>query len=396
MGLFTSKEKKTEQLIALFAIGSGSVGGALINFTRDNDNNWVPHIVAQDRTFVPFQNEFSFNTFFANMQVALKGTAEKILHKKQGAPDSIFCTMTSPWCVSETRKINFSKKDDFTITPDLMNEIINSELSNILGFYEDKYKGMNASPYLLESKVLHTTLNGYDVGSPLGMKAKNIKVNLFASICPDSSILDIKDTLNSVFHDREIRFGSFILSMLIVAREKLIEESSYFMIDVNAELTDVGIVNNGILVATISFPMGKNYIIRSIVKELNKTESEARSLFAMMISGTISQGEKLKLEPILLSVKNDWIKFFKSSLDSLPQTISTSSNIFLVADLDSATWFESFLKDKSYTQQVLNQKYFNVITMSGQKLLDVCKVSDGTCDQFLMMEAIALARMLPK
>lgn len=396
MGLFTTKSNSKEQLIALFAIGSGSVGGALIRFTLGPDGNWAPHIIAQDRTFVPFQTEFHFETFFANMQVALRGTADKIFHKKQGAPDSIFCTMTSPWCVSETRKINFSKDEAFSINSKLMTDMINAELSNILDFYGDKYKGMDSEPYLMESKVIHTKLNGYDIENPIGMKAKSIKINLFASICPSVSISDITETLNDIFHNREINFGSFLFSMLIVAREKLPQESSYFMIDINAELTDVGIVNNGILVATISFPMGKNYIIRSIVKELNKTESEARSLFAMMISGTISEGEKLKLDPILASIKTEWTKLLKNSLDSLPQTISTSSNVFLVADLDSATWFASFLSDKSYTQQALNQKYFNIVTMNGQKLLDVCKVSDGTCDQFLMMEAIALARMLPK
>ncbi|MDQ5971486.1 MAG: hypothetical protein QG566_432 [Patescibacteria group bacterium] len=395
MGLFGTNEKN-EQTIALFGIGSGSVGGALIRFNKNALGDWDPHIVAQERTYIPFQQELNFDNFFANMQTALKSTAKKIYDKKLGAPDSIFCTMTSPWYVSETRKINFKKDTSFTITPKVMNDIINVELSTILKSYEEKYKDMNAMPYLLESKVLHTTLNGYDVLNPLGMKAKSININLFLSICPDSSVINIKDTLNEVFHNNNITFGSFILLMLIIARERLANQASYFLIDINAELTDVGIVTNGVLVATISFPMGKNYIIRQLAKELNKDEQEARSLFSLTASNTISSEEKIKIEPVLTRVRDEWTKLFKDSLALLPQTISLSSNIFLVSDNDASIWFASFLKDKDYTQKLLNQKYFDVTVVEGQKLLDICKVSDGNCDQFLMIEAIALARMLPK
>jgi hypothetical protein len=395
MGFFTTK-KSNERLIALFGIGSGSVGGALIHLTKDEKGEWAPHIIAQERTFSTFQNELNFDSFFSNMQLALRSTVEKIYNQKKGAPDSIFCTMTSPWYLSDTRKINFKKAVPFTVTQKLMNEIINIELSSILRSYEEKYKDMNASPYLVESRVLHTTLNGYDVVNPLQMKAKSINVNLFVSIAPDVSINSIKGEISQYFHDTPVYFGSFVLLMLIIARERLVDQSSYFLIDVNAELTDVGVVTNGILVATISFPIGKNYIIRAISNNLNKSESDSRTMFSMLANGTISNEEKLKLDPIMETIKSDWSRAFKDSLDLLPQTISLSSNIFLVADSDASIWFSNLLNDKAYTQKVLNQKYFNVNVIEGQKLLDVCKVSDGPCDQFLMIEAIALARLLPK
>ncbi len=393
---FISGSKNEEQTVILFGIGSGSVGGALIRFNKSASGDWEPHIIAQDRTYIPFQQQLNFDNFFSDMQSALRSTAQKIYEKKKGAPDRIFVTMTSPWYVSETRKINFKKETPFTITPKLMNDIINLELSTILKSYEEKYKDMNAMPYLLESKVLHTTLNGYDVADPLKMTASSININLFLSICPDISVTSIKDTLNEIFHTTNVTFSSFILMMLIIARDKLADQSSYFLIDINAELTDVGIVTNGILVATISFPMGKNYIIRELSKELKKEEGDIRSLFSMYANGTIVKAEKDKIDPILSRVKNEWTKLFKDSLALLPQTISLSSNIFLVADNDASIWFASFLKDKEFTKVVLNQKYFDVTVVEGQKLLDICKVSDGTCDQFLMIESIALARMLPK
>lgn len=395
MGFFTSK-KNDEKLIALFGIGSGSVGGALIHLTKNKMGEWVPNIIAQERTFAPFQQELNFERFFDNMQVALRGTVQKIYDKRKGAPDSIYCTMTSPWYVSETRKINFKKSTPFTVTPKTIDDIINLELTSVLRSYEEKYKDMSASPYLIESKVLHTTLNGYDVVNPLKMRASSINLNLFLSICPDSSIISMKKTINDVFHTNDITFGSFILLMLIIARERLPDQSSYFLMDVNAELTDIGIVTNGILVATMSFPMGKNYIIRKISKELNKSEADSRSMFSMSANGTLSIEEKMKLDPILEDVKSNWIKLFKDSLGQLPQTISLSANIFLVADNDACIWFNNLLGDNEYTKKNLNQKSFNVITVDGQKLLDVCRVSDGVCDQFLMIEAIALARMLPK
>lgn len=184
--------------------------------------------------------------------------------------------------------------------------------------------------------------------------------------------------------------------MLIIAREKFPEEDSYFLMDINAEITDIGIVTDGVLVANISFPMGKNYIVRQISKSINKNEQESRALFNLYVNGTISSSDKLKIEPILLQVRDEWTKLFKNSLDNLPQTIAISPNILLIADLDTISFFSGFLGDKEYTKVNIGQRYFNINQIDGKQLLDICKVSDGVCDHFIMTEAIAIGKMLPK
>lgn len=396
MGLFSHNTKK-EQLVALFGVGSGSVGGALIKFEQDQNHNWFPTIIAEERTYIPFQKEFDYSGFFKDIQLAIKITAEKIYNRKKGVPSSIFCTLTSPWYVSETRRINYQESSVFSVSQNIMDSVIVKELERIQKSYEEKYKVLGTTPFIIENMVLQTTLNGYHIDNPMGMKASNMSINLFLSICPTLLIENIKEIISKIFHTSiEVKFHSFILMMLIIAREKFPEQDSYFLMDVNAEITDIGIVTDGVLVANISFPMGKSYVIRQISKLLNKSEQESRVLFNLYVNGTISSSDKIKLEPVLVSVRDEWTKLLKNSLDSLPQTIAISPNILLIADTDTISFFSTFLSDKNYTKANLGQRYFNINQIDGKQLLDICKVTDGICDQFIMTEAIAIGKMLIK
>ena len=391
---FFSAPKQEEQLIAMFGIGSGSVGGALVKFTQDRKGEWHPHIIEQARTPISFQREVDFDTFFKDMITALTATAQKIYDAKKGAPSRIFCTLASPWYVSETRLIHLEKQAPFTFTQKMMDEMISTELKNINEKYQKRYGNLNVAPRLIESKILHNTLNGYKIQNPIGKKAKTLDMNLFVSVSPKICTDKIEESLKKVFHNTPVSYSSFILSLFLVARDRYISADSFLVIDINGEVSDIGIVENDILTSTISLPLGKNHIIRKIAETLNKSESDARTMFSMMIANTLEKSVGEKLAPILLSVKEEWSALFRNAIFSLPKTTVLPNLIFLVSDTDVASWFGAILKEEEYNKYKAVNKNFTVITIDGPQLIDLCKIDDGDCDQFLMVEAIALAKML--
>lgn len=394
MGIFSTK-KDDSKLVAMFGIGSGSVGGALVRFTKDATLSWTPHIVAQTRVPISFQPELDFDKFFTDMKKALSNCAENLYDKKIGAPEEVYCTLNSPWYVSETRTIHLEKSTPFLITKKIVDEMIDKELKLISDKYSKKYEGSYTKPQLLEGKVLHSLLNGYGTDNPIGKRATSIDINLFISISPESCIQGIKESIESVFHNTKISYSSFISSLFITARDRYITAPSYLLIDINAEITDVAIVSNSVLSAMMSFPMGKNSVIRSIATSLNKDEEGARSLFRMYATGMLNDTEKVKVDQVLQKIHEDWAKLFRDAILSLPRTISLPTTVFLVGDSDTASWFAQVLESGDYSQYIVTDKKFNVVTVDGKALLDMCKVTDGTCDQFLMVEAIAWGRMLP-
>lgn len=394
MGIFSSN-KKENKLVAMFGIGSGSVGGSLVNFTKDQHGFWLPHIITQARTHIDLKEELDFDTFFKDMQKTLVTTAQKIYDMKKGAPDEIYCTLNSPWYTSETRTIHLEKSTPFMITKKIVDEMIQKELKNVSDKYSKKYEGVYTKPILLEGKVLHSSLNGYGVDDPIGKRATSIDLNIFISISPEACIKGIEESLKKVFHNTKISYGSFISSLFIAARDRYITVPSYLLIDINAEITDVAIVSNGVLSAMMSFPMGKNSVIRSLSSKLNKSEDESRSLFRMHATKMLTAEEKARVDDVLQYIHTEWVKLFRDAIISLPRSISLPTSVFLVGDDDTTVWFKEVLESGDYSQDIVTDKKFRVITVEGPLLLDMCKVSDGTCDQFLMVEAIAMARILP-
>ena len=97
MGLFSPSKK--EKTIAIFDIGSGSVGGAIANIPLSDDG--VPIIKKIARTDIKSHKVFDFDVFIKDMVSALDTTAMSLYNKKAGAPEEIVCVFSSPPSLSQ-------------------------------------------------------------------------------------------------------------------------------------------------------------------------------------------------------------------------------------------------------------------------------------------------------
>ena len=98
MSLFSSIKK--ERLVAVFDIGSGSVGGAIVKVPEASQiNKKRPEIIAETRFDIKSKNDFKidFESFTKDMLNALGKTARFLFDLKVGAPEEIFCMLASPW-----------------------------------------------------------------------------------------------------------------------------------------------------------------------------------------------------------------------------------------------------------------------------------------------------------
>ncbi len=389
MGFFSSN-KNTEKIVAIFDIGSGSVGGALVKISSPNENGIVhpPVILSQSHAPIPFQESIDFELFFADMQKALFTVANELYLTKVGAPQEIICNLASPWYVGETRHVHITKNAPFLVTKEMIHELVTTELASLAETYKKKYESTGAESQLMESKVFHTRLNGYLVDDPIGKRASSLDVYLFLALSPKICLDNIRETFVRVFHHTPVSFTSFISSLCIGSAERFTPTDSYLLIDIRGEITDIAIVSGGVLVSTVSFPFGKHGIIRAFKKQ-GMDEREARSVIAMKTSNVLSDNRAKELEPSIAEIQKSWNDMFTASVAQLPRTIALPSMIFLVADTDTALWFREVIAEAG----AVSGHQFTVTTLGGQLFLNICKVADGTCDPFLMIEAIAATRM---
>ncbi len=385
--------KKKEKIVAIFDIGSGSVGGAIVRIPTGGKG--VPFIMKSVRNDIRFREKFNFNIFVGDMVSALSQSANSLYDKKVGAPDEIVCVLASPWYLSETRVIKMSKEKPFTFTKRLATELIQKEISGLTESYKTKYGDLDSTPEMIEQHTMAVSLNGYVVADPLSKKCNFVEMNMIISLSPRLCLNKIRETLSKTFHHINVSFSSFTVATYLAVRDKYIIPDSYLLLDISGEITDVGIVTKGILKSVLSFPFGKKTFFSYMCTKLDIELRDAEELFKLYSANSLSEEYRKKVEPLFKSIENSWGEAFKQCIITLPRTLILPNTIFLTADNDIMNWFANALRNEEHIQSATTDHKCEVVTLDGPEFLSMCDTK-GACDPFLMIEAIAIMRKIGK
>jgi cell division ATPase FtsA len=388
MGLFSSSKK--EHVVAIFDIGSGSIGGAIAHIPTDP--NTLPTILQATRVEIATHEELDFAVFITDVQKALSTVAETLSHTSGGSFDEIVCVLASPWYVSETRMVKMERPRSFIFTRHAADELLQKETSILTDIYQKKYGDSQGAPEIIEHHIMGVSLNGYAVADPLGKKTRSVEMNMIVSLSPKAYLTMMRQTLSQTFHSTPIRFSSFIVASFIAVRDKYISPDSYLLIDVAGEITDVAIVVNGILKSSLSFPFGRNSILKSIASAYAIAPRDAQELFTLWSTGTLEAARNEKVAPYFKSIEEAWGKYLRESIEGLPSSFSLPTTVFLTADADVTKWFSEIIRNEAYIQSINAGEKCTVVTLEGPEFLNMCNVKAGLCDPFLMIEAIAVMR----
>lgn len=388
--LFSSKNNKT---IAIFDIGSGSIGGAIVKIGSSSN----PVILTSVREDIILKNEVDQSSLISQMIKTLHKTASNLLYMKMAPVDEIFCVLSSPWYLSENKIINFTKKNKkFIFTKKIANKILQEEISGIVKSHNDRYNIIDNdydSSDVIEQHVLSVKLDGKDELSPIGKTCKEILFELIVSFSPKSCILGIKNSLGLIFHDKKVSFLSFTSATHLVLRDKLLKNNSYIIIDVAGEVTDISIISDGILSQMVSLPFGRNKLFREISNKLNIDLREAKEIFKLYSRDNIFDGQKSKISPVVYSVISKLKEDFNKVILEIPNiNKNIPKNIFITADDDIKNFMYTIFSKDCYISN--NNHKFNVEKIEANELLYLCDFVSGYHDPFLMIEAIAINKKL--
>src|SRR3989344_6115618 len=100
---FKNSDKST--VIAVFDIGSASVGGALISFHAGEK----PKIIWSARESMVFQNDLNFVRFLSSRLEPLEKVLIKMQHSEMPHPRRFLCIFSSPLYASQTRVIKMKQ-----------------------------------------------------------------------------------------------------------------------------------------------------------------------------------------------------------------------------------------------------------------------------------------------
>ncbi len=391
MGIFSGK-KQREELVLVFDIGSSSVGAAFFYSTSSG----IPKIVFSVRQPLPLESRVDFERFFATTARALDIVSDAAFKASVGKPEKIFCVLSSSWYVSQTRVATMEKINPFVFTSKLADDLLKKELYL---FQESYMKGHGGERQFreIEIKSIKTTLNGYEVTNPINQKAKEVQMNIFVSMSEERVLQAFEASIGRHFPHHAIKFTSFVMASFVAVRDMFVHQDNFLLIDIGGEVTDITMVKNNILRESLSYPMGRNFILRGIAQHLSTSIEEATTMFSLYKDGHGAKEVITKIEPAIKRVKGEWLSSFQASLANLSSDISIPSAIFMASESLFAEFFSDVIRNEQFNQYTLTQSKFQIIPLSAETLHGAASFEESvTRDSFLILESIYINRILNK
>jgi len=359
--------------VAIFDIGSGSVGVCLAKISTNKEPDTKPTILFSKRVYMKVEDELNFPLFLDTMLKTVAEASALLVASGLPVPQSVHCFLHTPWYVSHSRTVHTEKNVPFTITNAFIQQTIQTEIDLF-----QKTEFNNYRPYhdmnIVEQYATSARINGYSIENPVGKKGVTFDISIYISLTPQKIINDIKLSIekNINMSDRNIHFHSNICATYGLIRDMFIDLPNYLLVDVGGEITDLAVIKNNVLMHSASFPSGQNTLIRSIMQGYTYNQTEAFALLRSVLMGHADTATTTKVEELIAPVRTEWLKDFQSLLVSLSNNVSLPHNVFLVSESDLTLWYTDCVKREEFNQYMLTEKKFSVTAFAAPSIYEYC------------------------
>lgn len=369
----------SDEVIGIIDIGSARVSGAIMT-------EW-PKVSNELSEGVDWQDTPDWNRFINGIEISLKKVLNKLATGKHPKPEEFFVFLSSPFFIGRTSKIKASESTPFEITPPLLADMVKRN-------YEELDITDKDGLVSLENELMQVKLDGYVTPKPVGQKAKEIELNHWQSESPAKIIKGLKELIQNSFPKAKINFHSFAYSAFAVFSE-LLNEKDWILLDTGNELTDILVIKNGCLAEHLSFPIGKNALIRSVTQSLQTVPAETESVLNRYALGQANHVLASRLEPALALAGQEWLDSLSDSLSKVLEKNILPEEIYLFGDEPSDKLFIDFIKKADSSNFTVSRKPLRAFY--AEKPLNQAlhhlegKVSPPLKNSFLLAEALFCA-----
>lgn len=388
--MFSNSKKKPEKFL-LISIGSGSVAFSVCNPTTPKPTiEWI--------TRVPFilGEELNFNLFTEALFVSLNDGLERFIKERISGIKKVYVVYSSPWFFSQTQKIYFEKKVPFKVTEKLVHECVQKELER----FEKEVlptKVGNIPMEIIENYTIDASINGYRVPTPYHKEAKNIELAVFLSFAPkdlNNKIEKIIDKQVSLA-ERNIRSSTNTFSSYLFLRDLFKDDQSYLFVSIDTEISEIALCKNGVLIETVSLPLGNAEIVRTMNTELKKTNIESISLLSSYFSNALTEESKKQVDDVLKVVGDVWLSQFQKVLALMSDHLTLPNKVFLEVNGDGKTWYKDLIMGEAFGQYLVTDQKFQVISLNGDFIKEyvLLKNAEYLHDVRLIIETVHIFRL---
>ena len=394
---FFGSSPKTPVLI--FDIGGTSVGAALALLAPGEK----PFIVHATREWLRPMEEVSLSRLTGLLEAGIDSVSKDILSigvRRLAAagyggalPKAVHCFVTAPWYVPHMGTVRIAGEKPFQVTHGIFERAIDGEKKSI-----EKKLGVSSSNgstlSVMENQILSCAVNGYATENPYGQHADNVEFLLYTALADRDPLAGFTARIGRTFHVDATEPHSFLLAFFSAIRDSHEAEDDFLLLDVSGEVTEVSIVRDGVLKASVSFPLGRNFLARALSAECKLSFEEALSLLAVHASSHGNDAFTARFCGALATVEGKWMRAFEESVARIAEESFLPHSIFVAADKKIASWITAAVGNDALYQYTLTAKPF-ITNLADEKTFDA-HVAFGPGvgkDAFLMIDAMFLNKI---
>lgn len=360
--------EKSEKVSLLVTIGSGMISAGLVTYSISQK----PTIIYS--VFLPFKIEESpeKNKLASTMNSLLDQVSSLVI--KDGLSQaywkgkkkhilSSFVSFSSPWFVSKIKKIELQEDKAFVVGQSFIQSILESEKK----IFVDEINGNKSkkSPdniIVIENAFTDFKINGYSITNYLGQKTKNLTTSLYMSAVPKSVVDIVHGQLSKHFSIKaeNISMNSFPFISFAVSENLFPALNDFLLIDVTAEMTDVVLINKKSVAEIVSFPSGRNFIIRQISKKFGVSTEIAESLLRMSAGKKSDDETNAQMQEVLSDAEKEWSIYFENAFTELSKSAVLPPVVCLSAGEDVSDLYSGFLETQKEDQTAEFRKNIQV------------------------------------
>ncbi|MCA9356886.1 hypothetical protein H6784_00885 [Candidatus Nomurabacteria bacterium] len=320
-------------------IGSGSV---LASIVHSNSKLANPTIVWSHREHAPLRNIDSLEqsskavlTSLVNVSMMLDAEGRKVLYDYDSSAKltELQCAISAPWSYTVTKTINYNQENDFTITENLMGDLMIAVQEKITHELNENEEVNNLGLEVIVQSTMEILSNGYRVKNPEGERAKQFSLSYASAVAQKYLVNAIDEMWSKLFVGTINKKLSFIMVLYNITREILPNSYDVCLVDITYEATEIGIVRDGSLQYCTHTPFG----IFSLTREISAiTGVPLHEAFGYLHSDTpysfmkaLTESKKMEVEKVFDAYIEKVSNLFHETGDdlSIPKKISLHTDL---------------------------------------------------------------------
>lgn len=333
---FANKKNKT---VLIIDISSSSVGAGISVIPTGKDTSVLPQSIAFVRSTIPLKEHFDEAHFLQTTLTYLSAALQSLQHKTNLVPDTVTCTISSPWFLSHARTISYSELTPFFCTEKLIQSLVAQELQKI---HADT---AGQELMVIEQQISQITLNGYTTQSPIGKKASTITIGLSVTQSTKDCIEHFNTLIRRFYGALPI---SYTTTPFAIATVLSATHDRALIFHIGEQITDVGFVKDGMFLYQHSFPIGM-YNLFHIMHEKGVPRGQANTLLDGYQMNAIHDEKRSIVEESLKVFSVQWSSGLTSILTTGFFGFSTPERAIILCDDRFAAFFKIAITTNPFT-----------------------------------------------